>query len=230
MEFLSGRKIDELEDLGLEIKNKVRIYADEKYAASLSVWKEFDFIALRSSDISAAGIVISHEKVDGKTFITDAATSDAIQDAMKEKGFIMKTSEDDSGVFSTYIYSKGYPLLKSKGKSEISSIYFAVKSVISPIKVICSVEKEAARVSKDGGVFPLVLNNRSLKDGDMLSSRGGNRRGNRAWLFRIAGKYGTSDDFAVYLASVCNGVMDVSDLQSGCELYMVMAPMKEENK
>lgn len=229
MEFIGEIKVRELEDLGLELKNKVRIYADKEHAAELNVWKNFDYIALRSSDMAAAGIAISSGLVDGKVFITEAATSDAISDAMYEKGFVMKTFQNDSNNFDTSVYGKGFIIMKIKGRSEIESTYLAAKSVISPIKVLCSVTIEAIAIQKDGGGFPIVLSNRFLKEGDILSSSGGNRSGYGTIQYRVMGKYGESESSAVYTIKPCNGNIDISDLKCNCDLYMVV-PVSDENK
>lgn len=222
MEFISEKSIRELESLGLEFKYNMYLHADKPKANEL-IYSRNDstFVTFTAIDMANYGISISmEEKYDGKQLISRVATTDMIDDAVWDKDFIMKTSKDDSGNFSTLIYNKGYFLLKSEGNSEIESVYLAVKSAISPIRVLCSVEKDALSVSKDGGSFPIVLNNRFLKGGDILSSGG-----NDACLYRVMGKYGTSGISAIYLLRAHGGNMDIRYLQYGCELYMVTVPM-----
>ena len=222
MEFISEKSIRELESLGIEFKYNMYLHADKSKANEL-IYSRNDstFITFTTIDMANYGISISmEEKCGGKQLISRVATTDMIDEALWDKEFIMKTSKDDSGNFSTLIYNKGYFILKSDGKSEIESVYLAVKSAISPIRILFSVEKEALSVLKDGGSFPIVLNNRFLKEGDILSTSG-----NDACLYRVVGKYGVSGISAVYLLRVYGGAMDIRDLQCGCELYMKMPPM-----
>lgn len=227
MEFISEKSIRDLESLGLEFEYNMYLHADKSKANELIYSKnDSTFITLTAIDMANYGISISmEEKCRGKQLISRVATTDMIDEAVWNKDFIMKTSKDDSGNFSTLIYNKGYFILKSEGRSEIESVYLAVKSAISPIRILCSVEKDALSVSKDGGSFPIVLGNRFLKEGDILSSSG-----NDACLYRVVGKYGVSGISAVYLLRVYSGAMDIRDLQCGCELYMVMAPMDRKTE
>lgn len=227
MGFISEKSIRELESLGLEFKYNMYLHADKPKANELIHSRNgYTFITLTAMDMANYGISISmEEKCSGKQFISRVATTDMIDEAVWDKDFLIKTSKDGSGNFSTLIYNKGYFVLKSEGNSEIESVYLAVKSAISPIRILCSVEKDALSVLKDGGSFPIVLNNRFLKEGDIISTSG-----NDACLYRVAGKYGTSGISAVYLLRVYSGDMNIGDLQCGCELYIVMAPMDNKTK
>lgn len=228
MEFISEKSIRELESLGIGFKYNMYLHAGKPKADKIIRPRDGSaFIAFTAIDMANYGISISmEEKCGGKQLISRIATTDMVDEALRGKGLTMKTSKDVSGNFSTRIYNMGVFLLESEGKSEIESVYLAVKSAVSPIRVLISVGKDALSVLKDGGSFPIVLNNRFLKEGDIISTSGDD-----ACLYRVAGKYGVSGGSAVYLLRVYGGAMDIRDLQCGCELYMVMAPWsKKTNK